>query len=179
MVNLENLHRDGLRAYEIGRLRTAARVAMLLVPLSALCWFVTDRRGACACLGFVVLGLAIWLRWKDRQGGDDVRAGLQAGIFPLAVGLGLSRLAPGCPFPHFAPFCSALGLVAGLCAGIWIAVKQTRRAARARNWLAAIATGVLLGSLGCLQLGLSSLLGVAIGIVAGCGAGAWFERRPA
>ena len=178
MVNLETLRARGLRAYEVGRLTTAARIGFVLVPVTVLCWAATDRRGTCACLGVVALGLAVWLRWKDRAGVEDVRAGFRAGIVPLAMGLALTHWIPACPFAQLAPFCSALGVTAGFIGGIWVALGQGRRRIRLRNWLSAIAVGVLLGSLGCLQLGASGLLGVAAGIVVGAGAGALLAPRP-
>jgi hypothetical protein len=68
MVNSKELAARGLRAYELGRLVTASRVALVLVPLAALCLFETSGREACACLSVLLLGSAIWLRWRDRAG---------------------------------------------------------------------------------------------------------------
>lgn len=66
MVNREQLRARGLWAYEMGRLRAASRIALLLVPTAAVCLLEARGREACACSSVLLVSLAIWLRWRDR-----------------------------------------------------------------------------------------------------------------
>ena len=44
MVNPEHLVARGLRAYEVGRFVTASRIALLLIPIAALCLLESEGR---------------------------------------------------------------------------------------------------------------------------------------
>src|SRR6187551_2602454 len=79
MVTRDQLRERALRAYERGRLRTAVRVAWFLVPLTLLCALETGAGEKCVCSGALLLGAALYLRWRDRQGANAVSTGLLAG----------------------------------------------------------------------------------------------------
>ena len=81
MVNREQLKREGLRAYEAGRLRMASRATWLLAPTVLICALGTGRSEACACVGVVLLAASVLLRWRDRRGVDSVRYGLPRARF--------------------------------------------------------------------------------------------------
>lgn len=85
-MNREQLKRGGLRAYEVGRLRMAARAAWVLVPTVLVCAVVTGRGEACACLGVMLLAISVVLSWRDRRGADSVRYGLLAGALRFSLG---------------------------------------------------------------------------------------------
>jgi hypothetical protein len=53
MVSRDQLRVQGLRAYEWGRLRTAARVAFVLVPVALLCLLENRGRAECVCVAAV------------------------------------------------------------------------------------------------------------------------------
>ena len=107
MVNPEELTARGLRAYEVGRAWKASRVALVLAPAAAFCLLEARGREACACLAVVLLALAIWLRWRDRQGMESVTTGLLAGVPPLLAGLVLDRFDVRCGFSDDT-YCAAL-----------------------------------------------------------------------
>ena len=90
MVNLEKLRADGLRAYEVGRLRAALRAALVVVPVALLCVLETGEREACACLGVLLLGAAVFLRWRNRRGMEDVTTGLVAGATYGLIAIGFA-----------------------------------------------------------------------------------------
>src|SRR5262245_32759975 len=96
MVSREQLKRGGLRAYEAGRLRIAARASWVLVPTMLFCAFATDAGETCVCLGTLLLGASVFLRWRNRRGSDAVRDGLIAGALPLVAGVVVARVAPSC-----------------------------------------------------------------------------------
>ena len=116
MVNREQLRKDALRAYEIGRLRSAARAAWVLVPATIVCALGTGAGERCACLGVLLLTVAVFLRWRDRRGADNVRNGLLAGVLPMIAGLAVGRLAPGCARASLFSACTAVCLSFGILA---------------------------------------------------------------
>jgi hypothetical protein len=75
MVSREELRLQGLRAYEVGRVRAAARIAFVLVPVVLLCLLESRGRPACACVAAALIGVCVWLRWRDRRGFEVVSSG--------------------------------------------------------------------------------------------------------
>jgi hypothetical protein len=167
MVTREQLASSGLRAYELGRLRAAARIAVYLVPVALLCVLETREREHCACLGVLLLAGSIWLRWRNRRGMENVTTGLLAGSVPMFASLALGRLFPMCHSAGLLSACTAVLVATGACAGIWIGLRGTR--SRAELASVGVATGIALltGSLGCIGLGMSSLFAVAAGVLLG------------
>jgi hypothetical protein len=109
MVSREQLRATGLRAYELGRLRSAARIALVLLPLSALCLMESRGRETGACLAGLLLALAIGLRWWHRRGIESVNTGLLAGSLPLLSGLLLQSLDLECGWAGGDVYCTAGG----------------------------------------------------------------------
>jgi hypothetical protein len=178
MVNLEQLAAHGLRAYELGRLRTASRVALALVPAAVVCLLEPKGRESCACLAVLLVGLTVWLRWRDRSGFEAATTGLLAGSLPLVAGLVLSRFDLHCGDIERAPLCTALSALVGVAGGVVIAVREVRERGRFASVAAAATISVLAASLGCLRLGIASVLSVALGIAVGAGIGLLREKRP-
>jgi hypothetical protein len=177
MVSREQLRAQGLRAYETGRLRVASRIALPLVPAAAICLVESRGRGTCACLAFMLLGLAIWLRWRNRRGFEAVTTGLLAGAVPLMAGLALDRFDLQCGLAGGSTFCSAFAVLLGGAAGVVIAVRE--RKGRWQLWSAVTAAGIaaLAASLGCVRLGVVGLASVVAGIALGLTVAAATARR--
>lgn len=167
MVNRDELRRGGLRAYEVGRLRTAVRAAWVLVPMVLVCALETGAGETCACIGVLLLGASTFLRWRDRRGADSVRDGLVAGLLPLVAGLVVARLAPGCAEAPLLSWCTAVCLGIGLPSGAWLGSRLARGTATSATWLAAGGVAILAASLGCAGLGLSGLVGATAGLAVG------------
>jgi hypothetical protein len=167
MVNRDHLQRRGLLAYALGRLRSGARAAWVVIPGCAICAFATGAGRTCACLGLLLLASALYLRWRDRRGAESVNAGLWAGSVPLAVGLGIERWAPGCANAPLFSACSALCLAVGLPAGIWLGLQGVRGPCDLTRTLNASAIAVLAASLGCVGLGVAGIAGATIGVLVG------------
>ena len=167
MVNLDHLAARGLRAYELGRLRVAARVGLVLIPASAICLLEERGRPSCACAAVLLLALSVWLRWRNRRGIELASTGLVAGSIPLIAGLLLARAGVNCDDAASARLCTAVSLVAGIGSGVVIAAREARQRARLASWLTAIAIAGLAAGLGCLRLGIAGLAGVAGGMAAG------------
>ena len=177
MVNLEHLRLRGLRAYELGRLRSASRVAFLLVPLTALCLVEKRGREACACVALLLLGFAIWLRWRHRIGSENVTTGLFAGSLPLIAGLMLDEAGLSCSLGEGSVFCNAFAVLVGAAGGVLIGLHEHVWRARLYNWLTAGGIAVLAASLGCIRLGAIGVAGVAAGMALGSLATAAFRSQ--
>ena len=179
MVNLDELKARGLRAYEAGRVRTAARIALFLIPAAAICLLEVKARETCACISVLLLGLCVWLRWRDRRGMKDVTTGLLAGSIPLVAGLAAGRIDAFCVLVGGPVACEAFSAVAGVLAGLLIAVRETRQHARLWSWFTTGTIAILTASLGCARLGFTGIASAAIGIALGAAATAVIARRAA
>jgi hypothetical protein len=177
MVSREQLRAAGLRAYELGRLRSAARIALVLLPLSALCLLESRGRETGACLAGLLLALAIGLRWWHRRGIESVNTGLLAGSLPLLGGLLLERLDLECGWAGGDVYCTVFALLVGGGAGAWIGAREHRAQGQAVSWAAAAGVAALAASLGCLRLGVVGLLSMLSGLALGIAATALLVHR--
>jgi hypothetical protein len=167
MVNREQLKDAGLRAYELGRLRSAFRAAWLLVPVAVVCALETGAGEPCACIGSLLLGAAVFFRWRDRQGVESVRDGLLAGSLPLLAGLVMARVAPNCAGAPLWSLCTAISLSIGIPAGAWLGLRAARATGGAASLLVAAGISVLAASLGCIALGVAGIAGAILGLILG------------
>src|SRR3954469_19205125 len=111
MVNLETLKARSLRHYQLGRLRMALRIAILLLPIVAICLHEPVGRETCACCAALLLGGSIWLRFCNRVGVESVTTGLLAGALPLSAALLLTQWDPGCAAAAPLSVCTAFSMV--------------------------------------------------------------------
>lgn len=163
MVDLERLKNRGLRAYEGARLRMALRIVVFLAPAFAGCWIMGERE-LCTCLMPLLAAFVVWLRWRDQRGVDDVTAGLVAGSIPLVAGLLLTSLSTSCG----GPMCLSLSSLAGVSAGVWVALQERRRPSPPlSSWLAATSIAATAAVLGCSALGVLGIAGVVAGVALG------------
>lgn len=168
MVHREHLKVHGLRAYEVGRLRSASRVALVLVPVAALCLVEARGRATCAGAALLLLAAAVFLRWRHRRGLESVTIGLQAGALPLVTGLVLDRFDLQCGLAGGSTFCTAFAVLVGIGSGLFIGAHASSWHARLYGSLTAGGIAALSASLGCVRLGVfgvaSVLAGIGIGI---------------
>lgn len=167
MVNLETLTAQSLRHYELGRLRMAARIAIVLVPIVVICLLEPIGREPCACCAGLLLAASIWLRFRNRAGVESVSTGLLAGGIPLAAALLLTRIDPGCATAGLVSYCTGFSLLVGAVGGAVVALRERGRESLSRTWLLAVGVALLTASLGCLRLGIVSMAGVALGMLVG------------
>lgn len=167
MVNLEILTARSLRHYELGRLRMAARVAVVLVPIVAICLLEPMGRETCACCAGLLLAASIWLRFRNRAGVESVSTGLLAGAIPLAAALVLTRIDPGCATAGLLSFCTGFSLLVGAAGGAVVALRERESVPLSGHWLFAVGVALLTASLGCVRFGVASMAGVAVGLLIG------------
>jgi hypothetical protein len=167
MVNLETLTARSLRHYELGRLRMAARIALVLAPIVAISLLEPIGREACACCAVLLLAATVWLRFRSRSGLESVSTGLLAGSIPLAAALVLMRLDPACASADLFSYCTGFSLLIGGAAGAVVALRERGLLALPSHWLTTVGVALLTASLGCVRLGLASVAGVALGMLVG------------
>lgn len=167
MLTRDQLRTGAERAYERGRFCAAARVGWYLVPIATLCALQTGACLGCAGSGALLLGMALYLRWRDRRGMSAVSAGLAAGAVPLVVGLLLRRLAPACADAPLVSLCTAVCLAVGVPSGLWLGVRAARARLGTADALTATGVATLASSLGCVGLGVAGVVGAALGLALG------------
>jgi hypothetical protein len=164
-----NLLARARRAYEVGRLRWAGRVAVWVLPFVAVAVAASGHVAVCLSLGAALLALAVTLVWRGQSWGAAVRPGLVAGAIPFALlltikcGAMYSCSLEGC-MVRCAQFCAVGGFVAGLL----LAARARRRDDGVAAFLVAGGSvAALTGLLGCFVGGLAGALWMALGELAG------------
>jgi len=154
-------------AYELGRLRPAARVLLVTVPLILLARLIGRPLELAAGLGGALSAVAFALTvLHDRYGRAilaGVLAGLPAFVLPLVLrGLGIVRLGAMGLDP-----CVPASFVSGVLAGALVSARAREEPRRVSFWLAAMLAAALTGTLGCSVAGSAGVLGLMAGVVAG------------
>jgi hypothetical protein len=173
MRDVDTLKRDARIAYERGRFWAAARVAIIVVPITILCAFETRSFLRTGVLGLILLTLTVSLRWRQHHGFSVVSTGLRSGALPLAAALGLCRFAPSCPPDVAFALCSSAGLFAGTVAGRSLISIDTRWLQR----LSAAAVAAMTAALGCLAFGFGIATGAGMAVALGVAITASLPRR--
>lgn len=68
MRDVTFLHQHAMHPYEVGRVRFAARVALVIIPLTLLCAWETGAVVECVAIGSALVMLTTAMRWWHRQG---------------------------------------------------------------------------------------------------------------
>jgi hypothetical protein len=156
--------RQAMHAYQVGRMRFAARVAVVIVPLTLLCAWETRAFVECAGVGGSLLVLTVAMRWWHRRGAEAASAGLRSGAVPTVAALAVCRFAPSCPPDVALGLCVGVGLVSGALVG---RTAIQRSAKPWQHWTAAALVAALTAALGCIGLGVGTAAGAAIAIALG------------
>lgn len=170
MVSRDRLLHAGRRAYEMGRLRAAARVGWLVVPVVAVCALATGAAEACSCLGAALLGFTMLLRWQSRRAGAAVRDGLIAGALPLVVGMVVTLFPPTWAGVSLSSGGAVLCAIVALPGGAWLGGPVVRGVATLASWSRAAGVAVLAAALGSAGLGLPASAGTTLGLFLGSAA---------
>lgn len=167
MDSPEQLARRARRSYELGRLRLAITAMLPLVPLLALL-YAWGHRPTVLVLGLPLLAVCIglWVYGKGLQ--HAVRPGLLGGALPIAAAVVSTQCSGGSA--SCAHWCFISCASAGVVVGAWLSVAIFRRYP-ARVGIAAVAIAALTSALGCMPIGLGTLLGAIAGLVAGLAPG--------
>lgn len=178
MVDLEALAKRARRAAEWGRLRSASRIGIAIVPIIFLAMLVSPSRGPSTSIGLALLVATIGLGWSGAAGARAARLGLRLGAVPMTAGLLTIAVEGWCDPDRTVTLCGAGCLLAGALAGgavAWYAAR-TQSPSRLRVWWQVGIVASLAAALGCAGLGLGSALAVFGAMTAGAAA-TWVPAR--
>ncbi|MDY7226967.1 hypothetical protein [Hyalangium rubrum] len=158
------LPRRARRVYELGRLRFAARLAFVVVPVALAAVALGAPWPEAFCLTGILSGAGIWLRWRGRDVGSSVLPGVLAGAVPLLASGAVALTDGSCQ--ALASPCVGFSILAGLAAGLLVGwTARQAREGRLLRWLACATIAISTSCLSCLGLGLGPSLGSAAGIL--------------
>ena len=178
MVDLAALAKRARRVAEWGRLRSASRVALAVVPFTLFALAVSPNRAAIVGISLALLAVSVGLGWSNAEGARAARSGLKLGAIPMTVGLLTIAVEGWCDPDRALTLCGMGCLLAGVFAGAasaWYAVR-TQSASRLAVWSKIGLVASLTTALGCVGLGLGSALAV-LGAMAAGAAVAWIPAR--
>lgn len=153
------------RAYELGRARHAAVLAVPLVALSIVAACLGARPVTAGVVGVALLTATWFFLWRGQTLGRSVFPGILAGLVPLALAVGARSYGHVCTGSQCVSLCIPACTVGGVLAGFLIARAGRHAASRGRFVLGASALAVLVGSLGCSCVGYGGVAGLGVGLL--------------
>jgi hypothetical protein len=154
------------RAYEMGRLRSALRLAPF-VALAAAAAVACGRPLTLACaLAGVLLPLTVGLSFAGGAAGRAVVPGLLAGGAALVMPLLVATVGHACIGPACMSLCLPACVLGGGVAGAVIARTAVVQGSVPAFLAPALAVAALMGSLGCTISGAAGVIGMLAGVVA-------------
>ena len=165
------------RAYELGRVRLAAKAAGAALLIAALAAALGRPPFLTAALGAALAVAAAALVFRGRASGRAVWTGLCAGSGAMLLPLGLATA--GCRMFGDAcmRFCLPACVAGGLAMGFALATVARRQEQGEGEFLAGgAAVAALTASLGCTLAGAGGILAMALGTVL-AGAPVWLAAR--
>ena len=154
------------RAYEMGRLRHAARLAPFVVVAGGAALACGRPLLPTAVLTCVLLPLCVGVSFAGGPAGRGVVPGLLAGAAALAMPLLISTVGHACFGDACMRLCLPACVVGGGIAGGVIAKLAVRHERDPRFLGAALAVTALTGALGCTVSGAFGVLGMLAGVLA-------------
>jgi hypothetical protein len=160
------LQRRARARYEVARLRAALLgvFPLVLVVTMALCF--TARPASTLGFGLAAAALGAVLLWYGREPQRAVLPGMAAGLVPLVLSLCANQI-HHCGSDGCSSFCAPACTLGGVVAGLAVASIARRRRAGVWFWLSASGMAVLTGSMGCMCVGYSGVLGLGLGYAVG------------
>ena len=158
------------RAYERGRVKKGARVALLTLPL----FLVPLQDCAASGRGTLMVSVAaavsvliVLFQWRGEDYARGCNVGLVAGLSPLLLPAATGWIAPICS-TVLCGFMPAASIAGGFIAALCLAGGSTLgERSGAPFWFASLTVTITLGVAGCLHVGLAGLTGLAVGLMSG------------
>jgi len=104
--------------------------------------------------------------WYGREPQKAVLPGIAAGLVPLVFALCANHL-HGCGADGCRSLCVPACALGGVVAGLAVASVGNQRKAGPRFWVSAAALALVTGAMGCVCIGYSGVLSLAVGFGAG------------
>jgi hypothetical protein len=154
-------------AYELGRLNSALRRAVLLLPVAGLTLICCPDPARSLVAEFGLVAVVTICLWRGEALQRGVRPGLVAGVVPLSIPLVAQMTGHMCQ----AGRClldPTVCILAGIAGGVALGVFAPRpRDAHGIPLVTASLIAGLTGSVGCWMYGLVGIGGMVVGLVAG------------
>jgi len=154
------------RAYELGRARHAATLALPVGALSVAAACLGSRPQTSALVGLALLAVTWLLLWRGQTLGRSVFPGVVAGLVPLVLALGARSYGHVCTGSECVSLCIPACTIGGAVAGFVIARAGRNATSRPLFIVGAGTLAVLVGSLGCSCVGYGGVAGLNVGLIA-------------
>jgi hypothetical protein len=154
-------------AYEIGRLNSALRRGVLLLPLAGLTLLCCPDPARSLVAGFGLVAAVTLCLWRGEALQRGVRPGLIAGVVPLTIPFVAQITGHMCQAGRCLldpTVCILSGIAGGVALGVF--APRPREAHGIPLVTASLIAG-LTGSVGCWMYGLVGIGGMVVGLVAG------------
>lgn len=159
--------RRARRAYELARVRRAVLGFAPVVVLVAAAYVFGDGGSWTALLGLALFVCGAAILWYGRELKHAVLPGIAAGIIPLILVLCARQYGGFCTDLSCTTLCMGACVIGGVLAGLAVAGVGNARRSGPGFWLAASALSLVTGAMACVCLGLSGVIGLALGYGAG------------
>lgn len=169
-IDLERLRRSARFRYERARARRALLGVVPVIFIVALAVFFAHRPFPTVWFGGATFAMAAILLWFGRDPRRAVLPGIVAGLVPLAFALCANQVHT-CGMEHCSSLCVPACTLGGVIAGLAVASVANERRAGLWFWLSASGLALLTGAMGCACVGVSGVMGLAIGYAAGVAPG--------
>lgn len=153
------------RAYELGRVRRALKVALFVPVLTALAVACCGpKAGALVCGGLLSVAV-VALLWRGEAAGRAVLPGVLAGLAPFSLAVCGALGGHPCVEGPWCTFLVGACFVGGLVGGLFVAASSSRGNWRELGVGAGLAA--LTGALGCVVAGTVGVVGLGAGVLFG------------
>ena len=166
MANDLTLEARAKRAYELGRLRDASRLALFVLAAAGAALACGRPLSVTLALAAVLLPLCVGLAFAGGVAARAVVPGLLGGGAALAMPLLIATVGHACFGDSCMSLCIPACVLGGACAGALIARTAVKQGADPRFVGAALPIAALTGALGCTIAGAAGVLGMLAGVVA-------------
>jgi hypothetical protein len=163
VIDLASTLRRARRAYELARARRAVLGSLPVLVLVGLTCLFSDSPSWTLSLGLGMFSLGVVLLWRGRELKRAVIPGVAAGSVPLVLVLCAQHFGHLCTGTSCSALCMQACAAGGIVAGLAVASVGSSRRSGPGFWLAASALAILTGAMACSCLGVSGVVGLALG----------------
>jgi hypothetical protein len=163
VTELEPTLRRARRAYELGRARRALLGFLPVLGLVGGACLLSDSPSWTGSLGLCMFFLGVVMLWRGRDLKRAVLPGVAAGSVPLVLVLCARHFGHMCTGTSCSTLCMQACAAGGAVAGLAVASVGNSRRSGPGFWLAASALAILTGAMACSCLGISGVVGLALG----------------
>lgn len=166
-TDLESTMRGARRAYELGRARRALVGFLPALPVVGVACLFSDSPSWTVSVGLGMFFLGAVMLWHGRDLKRAVIPGVAAGSVPLVLVLCARHFGHVCTGMSCTTLCMQACAAGGILAGLAVASVGNSRRSGPGFWLAASALALPTGAMACACLGVSGVVGLALGYSAG------------